>query len=113
MGSRWRVGSGDSIRVVENGQIPKPNSFKIQDHPLLANDFRVLDLRFPNGCRDLEFISHFFSKEETKLILILLVRTMEHDDIKIWHPTKDGEFMVNSGYKTALLLKPLANTLNP
>ncbi|KAL5574974.1 hypothetical protein UlMin_016673 [Ulmus minor] len=36
--SRWRVGSGESIRVGEDRWIPRPNTFKIHDPPsLLAN----------------------------------------------------------------------------
>ncbi|KAL5565174.1 hypothetical protein UlMin_028338 [Ulmus minor] len=42
LGSQWRVGSGEMIRVVEDRWIPKSNSFKIWDPPPLPEDFRAV-----------------------------------------------------------------------
>ncbi|KAL5543910.1 hypothetical protein UlMin_007694 [Ulmus minor] len=69
LGSRWRVGSGDSIRVTEDRWIPKGSSFKIVDPPPLPDNFRVSELRFPSGVWDAGFIRSLFGDEVAKVIL--------------------------------------------
>ncbi|KAL5559689.1 hypothetical protein UlMin_035900 [Ulmus minor] len=41
------------------------------------------------------------------------VGSMEHEDTLIWHHTRDGEYSVKSGYKTALSLDDIAECSNP
>ncbi|KAL5564135.1 hypothetical protein UlMin_027299 [Ulmus minor] len=41
MGSRWRVGSGDSISVINDRWIPNQTAFLLLDPPPLPSDFRV------------------------------------------------------------------------
>ncbi|KAL5574791.1 hypothetical protein UlMin_016490 [Ulmus minor] len=113
LGSRWRVGSGDSIRVTEDRWIPKGSSFKIVDPPPLPDNFRVSELRFPSGVWDADFIRSLFGDEVAKVILSILVGSMEHDDTLIWHHTRDGEFSVKSGYKVALSIDDVAECSNP
>ncbi|KAL5580292.1 hypothetical protein UlMin_012734 [Ulmus minor] len=38
---------------------------------------------------------------------------LEHEDTLIWHHTRDGEYSVKSGYKTALSLDDMAECSNP
>ncbi|KAL5551866.1 hypothetical protein UlMin_002042 [Ulmus minor] len=49
MGSRWCVGSDERIRVVNDRWIPRPHTFKLINPPPLPDDFRVVELRLPNG----------------------------------------------------------------
>ncbi|KAL5570996.1 hypothetical protein UlMin_020593 [Ulmus minor] len=113
LGSQWRVGSGESIRVTEDRWIPKSNSFKILDPPLLPENIRVSELRIPSGSWDAGFIRNLFGEEVTKDILSIPVGYLEHEDTLIWHHTRDGEYSVKSGYKTALILDDIAECSNP
>ncbi|KAL5577921.1 hypothetical protein UlMin_019620 [Ulmus minor] len=74
MGSRWRVGSGDSISVINDRWIPNQTAFLLLDPPPLPSDFR---------------------------------------DVLIWHHTRDGEYSVKSGYKSALTLVDNAECSKP
>ncbi|KAL5577956.1 hypothetical protein UlMin_019655 [Ulmus minor] len=112
MGSRWRVGSGDMIRVAEDSWIPNNNSFQILDPPPLPDDFRVSDLRTPNGSWDADFIRNLFGEVVAMDILSIPVGFFEHEDTPIWNYTRDGEYSVKSGYKTALILNDIVECSN-
>ena len=62
---------------------------------------------------DAKFIMQLFGEDEAKVILKILVGSMEHEDILIWHYTKDGEYTVKSGYKTTMVLKEEVECSNP
>ncbi|KAL5570359.1 hypothetical protein UlMin_026934 [Ulmus minor] len=113
LGSRWRVGSGESIRVTEDRWIPKSNSFKILDPPPLPENFRVSELRIPSGTWDASFIRNLFGQEVAKDILSIPVGSLEHEDTLIRHHTRDGEYSVKSGYKIPLILDDIAECSNP
>ncbi|KAL5539549.1 hypothetical protein UlMin_045342 [Ulmus minor] len=111
MGSRWRVGSGDMIRVVEDRWILNNNSFRILDPPPFLDDFCVSDLCTPNGSWDADFIRNLFGDVVAMDILSIPVGSLEHEDTFIWHHIRDGEYSVKSGYKTALILNALTPRL--
>ncbi|KAL5543315.1 hypothetical protein UlMin_007099 [Ulmus minor] len=113
MGSRWRVGSGDSISVINDKWIPNQTAFMLLDPPPLPSDFRVSELRTPNGSWDSDFVRNLFGAEVAHDILSIPVGSMDHEDILIWHHTRDGEYSVKSGYKSALTLVDNAECSKP
>ena len=72
-GSRWWVGSSDSIRMVDDSWIPTPHTFRIPNPPRIPENFRVSDFRFPCGAWNKEFIVQLFGEEVANDILYLLV----------------------------------------
>ncbi|KAL5541111.1 hypothetical protein UlMin_043397 [Ulmus minor] len=73
LGSQWRVGSGDLIRVTEDRWILKTNSFKILDSPPFPEDFCVSKLCTPSGPWDVVFIRQIFGDEVANDILSIPV----------------------------------------
>ncbi|KAL5579343.1 hypothetical protein UlMin_011785 [Ulmus minor] len=113
LGSRWRVGSGDSINVTNDRWIPNQNAFKLLDPPPLPRDFRVSELCTPSGSWDSSFIRNLFGTEVAHDILSIPVGSLDHEDVLIWHHTRDGEYSVKSGYKSALILLDTAECSKP
>ncbi|KAF4379836.1 hypothetical protein G4B88_012759 [Cannabis sativa] len=70
-GTRWRVGNGQRVRIVEDPWLPGPRSFKIYDKPELPAQLCVVDLTLPNGEWDESFIRANFNDEDAKLIISL------------------------------------------
>ncbi|KAL5581006.1 hypothetical protein UlMin_013448 [Ulmus minor] len=82
-GSRWRIGLGLNIDVIQDRWVPNPPMFKIFDPPPLPEGFTVFDLRLHNGEWDSKFIHLLFSDEEARRILSLPLGSFDHDDVLI------------------------------
>ncbi|KAL5544591.1 hypothetical protein UlMin_008375 [Ulmus minor] len=82
-GSRWRIGSGLNIDVIQDRWVPNPPVFKLFDPPPLPEGFTVFDLCLQNGEWDSEFIHLLFGEEEARKILSLPLGSFEHDDVLI------------------------------
>ncbi|KAL5581022.1 hypothetical protein UlMin_013464 [Ulmus minor] len=111
--SRWRIGSGVNIDIIQDRWVPNPPMFKIFDPPPFPEGFSVFDIRLHNGEWDSEFILLLFGEEEARKILSLPLGSFNHDDVFIWHFSRDGEYSVKSGYKVALDAKGYVEPSNP
>ncbi|KAL5567427.1 hypothetical protein UlMin_030591 [Ulmus minor] len=63
--------------------------------------------------RDSDFIRNLFGAEVAHNILSIPVGSLDHEDVFIWHHTRDGEYSVKSGYKSALTLMDNAECSKP
>ncbi|KAL5570275.1 hypothetical protein UlMin_026850 [Ulmus minor] len=79
-GSRWRIGLGLTIDVIQDRWVLNPPMFKLFDPPPLLEGFTVFDLRLHNGEWDSEFIHFLFGEEEARKILNLPLGSFEHDE---------------------------------
>uniref|UniRef100_A0A5B7C6K9 Reverse transcriptase zinc-binding domain-containing protein n=1 Tax=Davidia involucrata TaxID=16924 RepID=A0A5B7C6K9_DAVIN len=103
-GSRWRVGSGSSLRVWGSRWLPSPSSFKVSSPRVPGcEDMLVCDLIDFNGMvwkEDLIF-SLFLNYEALNICNIPLSSRPVPDRL-IWHFTNNGLFSVKSAYPLAV-----------
>uniref|UniRef100_A0A803NS66 RNase H type-1 domain-containing protein n=1 Tax=Cannabis sativa TaxID=3483 RepID=A0A803NS66_CANSA len=104
-GYRWRIGNGNSVRVLEDPWLPKPVTFKVYDKPSLLDQLYVVDLKKGNGEWDAEFIRAVFNPTDVELILSMATSEWEIEDKILWHYSKNGEYSFRSGYRMAAALQ--------
>ncbi|KAL0438585.1 UNVERIFIED_CONTAM: putative mitochondrial protein [Sesamum latifolium] len=111
-GFRWRIGSGQSVRVWDDPWIPRPFSFRVLmpkrgDLPNL----RVCDLIDTDTKDwDISLIREMFWQEDSDLILSLPLSAINGEDFIAWHYTANGKFTARSAYQVAV---SLANQHHP
>uniref|UniRef100_A0A803PEK8 Reverse transcriptase domain-containing protein n=1 Tax=Cannabis sativa TaxID=3483 RepID=A0A803PEK8_CANSA len=100
-GYRWRVGNGETVRVLEDPWLSRPVTFKIYDKPPLPENLYVADLKHGDGRWDENFVRSVFNMEDAELILSTPSTGWDLEDKIMWHYSKNGEYTVKSGYKMA------------
>ncbi|KAL0414362.1 UNVERIFIED_CONTAM: hypothetical protein Sradi_1637900 [Sesamum radiatum] len=106
-GCRWRVGSGDYIRVWIDPWLPRPRSFRpMTPAPASLFNLRVSDLMIP-CCHewDMSRIRTLFWQEDSDLISSIPLSFTATRDIRIWHYSRSEMFMVRSAYHLAVSLE--------
>ncbi|XP_060972579.1 uncharacterized protein LOC133038438 [Cannabis sativa] len=104
-GYRWRIGNGNSVRVLEDSWLPRPVTFKIYDKPSLPDQLHVIYLKKGSGEWDEEFVRVVFNPTDAELILQMATSECDIEDKILWHYSKDGEYSVRSGYRMAAALQ--------
>ena len=74
---------------------------------------KVFNLRLHSSEWDGEFIQLLFGEEEARRILGLPLGSFDHNDVLIWHFSRDGEYSAKSRYKVALEAKGFVESSNP
>ncbi|CAB4269275.1 unnamed protein product [Prunus armeniaca] len=101
---RWRIGSGQQVRICLDKWVPKPSTFKIYsrhpDMPILVQGLIEDQTKMWN--RDL--ILCCFNSVEAQTILSLPLSRWGCDDKLVWHFTAHGGYSVRTGYELALNL---------
>ncbi|KAL5738561.1 hypothetical protein ACOSP7_031322 [Xanthoceras sorbifolium] len=88
LGSRWRIGNGESTFVYRDRWIPKASSFKPISPVVLDSMLTVASL-------------NSFLSDDASLILNLPCSSTIHADSLIWHADRAGLYSIKSGYWTA------------
>ncbi|KAK3211935.1 hypothetical protein Dsin_016641 [Dipteronia sinensis] len=70
-GTRWRIGSSDSILIYHDRWIPRPSTFKIISLPVLGNEALVRELKFPSGSWNESLIRESFLPDDSEHSLLL------------------------------------------
>lgn len=109
-GSRWPIGSGDSMLIYHHWWLPCPTSFKVQSPPLLGNLAKVNSLKLPSGCWNASLIWEVLWPSEAKAILDLPCVNSYIPDSLLWHFDKFGTYSVRSGYHFGCVLESESST---
>jgi hypothetical protein len=99
-GSVWRVGSGDGVRIWGDRWLPGPQNHCIISSPptntsishvshLIDSDMRVWKAGLVN---------EIFLPHEATTILGIPLSQRHHTDCLVWGATKNGVYLVRSGY---------------
>ncbi|KAK3229701.1 hypothetical protein Dsin_001582 [Dipteronia sinensis] len=91
-GSRWRVGSGTSIRIYEDRWLHRPVIFKVISPCVHDNVILVSQLRSESDGWNNQLVRQLFFKEDTEMILSIPLSYTFRDDFLTWHYTTDGEY---------------------
>ncbi|KAL5766450.1 hypothetical protein ACOSP7_017067 [Xanthoceras sorbifolium] len=97
-GSRWRVGSGSSVSILQDRWLPRPSSFKVIDGYSLARDSMVTSLKSASGAWNSSLVRNSFAPIDAECILSLPTSLRSCPDQLLWHFSKDGKYSVKSGY---------------
>ncbi|XP_009348699.1 uncharacterized protein LOC103940329 [Pyrus x bretschneideri] len=104
-GLKWRVGDGQSIRIVHDPWIPKLCAFHIRSRhaemPVMVGEL----FEHSMGSWKKELVLNYFEEEEAKLILGLPISLGGCHDKLIWHYSRNGKYTVISGYGVAMDLQ--------
>lgn len=84
-GSRWRIGDGNDVKVLEDPWLPRPLNFKVFDLPYFPHSLYAVDLKLGNGDWDEHFIRLNFYKEDADLILSMPTDGCNLRDKIMWH----------------------------
>ena len=107
----WRVGAGTTIRIWEDGWLPRDESRRPFTPKGLNLLTRVNELIDPiNGSWDEALIRDIFWEEDADCILCIPIHE-GMDDLIAWHFNKNGQFSVRSAYKVFMSDKR-SNTRN-
>ncbi|KAF4391976.1 hypothetical protein F8388_004305 [Cannabis sativa] len=99
-GARWRVGNGRTIRVWQEKWLPRPNG-TIVNRPFEVNPNTTVSSLLNNKDEwNIDTLNNYFHKEDVPWILGIPIDT-HSEDMLIWPFTKDGNYIVKSGYRVA------------
>ncbi|KAK3231580.1 hypothetical protein Dsin_003461 [Dipteronia sinensis] len=98
VGSRWRIGRGDSVSIYHDRWIPRPITFKVVSPSMLGDDAKVAELKLLNGSWNEQLIHDSFLPEDVSLILNIPCLSSQLPDSISWHYDKLGLYSVKSGY---------------
>ena len=108
-GYRWKIGSGNSIRVWKDPWLRDVHNMRIET-PIIEElqDLRVSDLFKPNTLDWDDIKLHqLFSHRDVKEIRNLPPRIENMNDRMIWHGSQKGIYTVKSGYRLVVdVLEP-------
>ncbi|KAK3218383.1 hypothetical protein Dsin_012353 [Dipteronia sinensis] len=97
-GSRWRVGTGQSIKIYKDRWIPRLSTFRIVS-PMVLGEWSSMDsFKLQDGSWDDVLVRQSFSEEEAEAILSLPSSRIGLNDSIIWHFDNSGVYSVRSGY---------------
>ncbi|XP_060974461.1 uncharacterized protein LOC133039585 [Cannabis sativa] len=99
-GARWRVGNGRTIRVWQDKWLPRSNG-TIVHRPIDANpNITVSSLLNNKEEWNVNTLNNYFHKENVPWILGIPI-DIHSEDMLVWPFTKDGHYIVKSGYRVA------------
>lgn len=100
--SRWRVGTGNEIKIWEDPWIPIPSRFRIFSTKLMGCNITLVNQLVCQQSHTWNFpiLKSIFSEWEVDVIVSSLSIRKPEDKL-IWHFDKKGKFSVKSAYQIA------------
>lgn len=104
-GLRWRIGSGDKVKIYKSNWIPKPSTFKILSTPTIPLDATTSLLIGEEHKWNEVLIKQQFTPEDAEHMLKIRLPRSPRLDRLIWVFDKHGNYSMKNGYQIALKLK--------
>ena len=100
-GIRCSIGNGESVQILKDKWIPKPNTYKIMTpiNPLLYNEKVSTLIDKEKAMWKSERINSIFLPHDAKSILSIPLSVASPVDHKVWSATANGVFSVSSAYR--------------
>ena len=101
-GILWRVGNGQSIRILRDRWIPNGGSGKpitVQGRCRLRRVSELLDER---GAWRMDLLQQYFNPVDVEQIVKIRTSPRLEEDVLAWEPERNGIFTVRSAYRLAL-----------
>lgn len=99
-GTRWRIRSGEKIRVVEDAWLLyMGHAFINSQHRALENRVVKCLMKMESKEWDAEVISDMFNERDQVLILGTPLSATQEEDIKNWYKEGSGLYTVKSAFK--------------
>ncbi|KAK2427871.1 hypothetical protein QL285_026426 [Trifolium repens] len=100
-GTRWRIGSGIDVSLLNENWLYDASSLSVQDTKAsLAATLSVADVIMPDEKSwNLPLISSLFEPNSVQKIVRTPLYSSVTDDKRIWHKEKDGMYSVKSAYR--------------
>jgi hypothetical protein len=100
LGSRWRVGNGEKIRIWKDRWLPTPTTYKVVSPiSLLPEEARVSDLLIQDSqCWNSRLIDEVFLPRDASIIKSTPLSFRRPQDKIIWYGNHRGIFTVKSAY---------------
>ena len=95
-GMRWRIGTGDRVKIYKSHWIPRPQAFKPISAPTLGMDCTVAELIDENQKLKESLIQQHFNFEDAELISRIQLPIIPKPDQILWHYDKKGNYSVKS-----------------
>ncbi|GAU25758.1 hypothetical protein TSUD_222150 [Trifolium subterraneum] len=104
LGCRWRIGSGDNIRVMYDPWLRgSADRWVSSPQPAGVYQLSVRDLLHDNyKAWNIAKVRHLFSGDATKRILETPLVSSVREDKVVWEEERNGCYSVKSGYKLAM-----------
>lgn len=102
LGSRWRVGNGNSIRIWHDRWLDRPHLFRpLMPSPFVGVEYVSDLIDVVSASWNNNLVSNLFLLEEVALILAIPLSYWLPPDKLIWHYDAKSLFSVKSAYKVA------------
>ena len=100
-GIRWSIGNGESVQILKDKWIPKPNTYKITTpiNPLLYNEKVSTLIDKEKAVWKSERINSIFLPHDVDSILSIPLSFASPVDHRVWSATANGVFSVHSAYR--------------
>lgn len=100
LGSKWRVGNGEKIRIWKDRWLPTPTTYKVVSPiSLLPEEARVFDLLIQDSqCWNSRLIDEVFLPRDASIIKSTPLSFQRPQDKIIWYGNHRGIFTVKSAY---------------
>ena len=100
-GTRWRIGSGDSVDARTEHWMPRSSGFTVREPNLIPVGMKVADLKLPGGDWNILLLQEVLVEEVVEEVMKIPCISPSATDEMCWNFTKDGEYTVKSGYRVA------------
>ncbi|KAL6141594.1 hypothetical protein ACLB2K_059882 [Fragaria x ananassa] len=106
-GIRWRIGSGESVKIWGDKWLPAPWSFKAVTPCFMDPNATVNLLMNIPGMWNTDYIKQYFLPVDVEKILAVPLCDGSRGDVAVWHFNENGRYSVKSGYWFGMELRRL------